>query len=79
MPAHLTVAVFFVRMLWSGASSLSSLKRQAATGLILEALLRNRKVDAMGWLKAFCERIPSNPILGRYLIAWMRGHFVVLD
>jgi hypothetical protein len=80
MWSHLRVVLGFIRMLWSVFSEyphMPTLKREAATGLVLEAFLRHRSRGAAQWLKTLVAGFPANHALARYVLSWIQGHFLV--
>lgn len=76
MKAHVQVTAGFLLDLW--AQSSADLKAQAATGYIVEKLLRLQIADWSYWLALLIALIRGNPTLLRYVGAWMTGHFMPL-
>lgn len=79
MDSHIAVFGYFLRFLWPWDQNLSLLRTQAATGLALEAMLAQRKTDALPVLRAALSRVPRNRAASRYVASWLRGHFITGD
>jgi len=76
MDSHLAVFGHFLRFLWPWDGNLPLLRTQAATGLALEAMLAQRKTDALPVLRAALSRVPRDRAASRYVESWLRGHFI---
>lgn len=77
MLSHTAVTLRFIELLWRMRSEVSQLRRRAATGAILEALLSHRREDWRVWLSAILKAVRKGSALGEYLADWMRGHFLI--
>lgn len=76
MVSHTGVVRQFVGLLWGKASEVSQLRRRAATGATLEALLAHRRVDWSRWLRLIVSIARRGSFLDDYLANWRRGHFL---
>jgi len=76
MVSHAGVVRQFVGLLWGNASEISELRRRAATGATLEALLAHRKSDWSHWLGTVQSVARRGAFLDAYFAEWRRGHFL---
>lgn len=76
MPSHLATVWDFLEMAWRLDSTLSPLRRRAATGAVLDALLRGRKDDWRFWLAQAIRQAPRSPVTRAYIKDWLDGHFI---
>ena len=74
MVAHIQVTAALLHDLWAQGNA--DLRTQAATGCIIEKLLRLRTGDWAHWLALLIALIRGNRELLRYVGAWMTGHFM---
>ncbi|WP_420606757.1 PIN domain-containing protein [Novosphingopyxis sp.] len=72
--SHLHAACEALHHLWSTQSVLKI--REAATGLILENLIKGRQGDWSDLLHAVERSVARIPGLRRYICGWGRGHFL---
>lgn len=77
MMSHTGVTLRFIELLWSRRSEIPQLRRRAATGAIVEALLSTRKADWFVWLHEILKMVRRGTDLSVYLAEWMRGHFLL--
>lgn len=75
--SHVRVAVEFLHFLWIDGSALPY--REAATGMLLDHLVRNRTRDYRRILLTVMWRMSHIPRMTSYLEAWLRGHFIDLS
>jgi hypothetical protein len=67
--SHFVVVINLITRLWDPDLDMSPLRRRAATGLALEALLRNRDADGLDWLRRVVRFVPRSVSLNRYFRA----------
>ncbi|WP_132251347.1 PIN domain-containing protein [Methylobacterium segetis] len=79
MVSHFRVVVAFLTAVWDDDSDVPMLRRKTATGLVFEALLRNRRGDWLAWLRRLIHFAPATFACRRYLNDWLRGHFVPVE
>jgi predicted Zn-dependent protease len=72
--SHVFAVLGCLRELWS--DSTTSAFRQAATGLLLRQLVRERTTDYAMMLRAVLRYVGDLPELVAYMHAWARGHFL---
>ncbi len=77
MQSHTAVVLRFIELLWSRSSEISQLRRRAATGAVLSALISHRREDWFVWLNKISKAIRNGSALGRYFGGWMHGHFLL--
>lgn len=77
MVSHTAVTLRFIDLIWRRRSEISDLRRRAATGAILEALISHRKECWPFWLNEIAKAVRKGSALGEYLVGWMRGHFLM--
>lgn len=73
MRAHITVVEVFLGLIWESGTTVS-LKAMAATGILIEQLIRHRQRDWHLALAYLFERGGSD--LKDYINDWMKGHFL---
>lgn len=73
MRAHVNVVGIFLGLIWESGASVS-LKAMAATGILLEQLVRYRQRDWYLALAYLSER--GGPELKNYIHDWVKGHFL---
>ena len=71
--SHVLAVLQCLRDLWSDSSTHPF--RQAATGLLLEHLIKERS-DYVALLRTVQKYAQDLPFLGDYLARWVRGHFL---
>jgi tetratricopeptide (TPR) repeat protein len=76
IPSHLQVFYEFLEIVWPPTSTFPEPKAQAATGLVLTALLEHRKSDWVPILREVISWCPGRRGLSNYIIEWLRGHFI---
>lgn len=74
--SHVLAVLQCLRELWSDSSTHPF--RQAATGLLLEHLIRERP-DYVALLRTVQKYMQDRPFLFDYLARWVRGHFLPPD
>lgn len=79
MISHLMVVVVFLKAVWNSDGDLPVLRRKAATGLVFEAFLRNRRGDWLDWLRRLVHYAPRTIAFRHYLKDWLRGHFIQVE
>lgn len=72
--SHTRVAVEFLRLVWNRQSTLGY--REPTTGLLLNQLIRDRNSDYKLILRTVVRVVADVPALVKYLMAWLRGHFL---
>ncbi|ACB93983.1 Tetratricopeptide TPR_2 repeat protein [Beijerinckia indica subsp. indica ATCC 9039] len=72
MPGHTVVTARFLKILW--LTRKATLERDARTSCILSALLRHRADDWAYWIAYIW--IHGDYYLKKYILAWLRGHFL---
>lgn len=73
MQSHLSVAAALINRMWL-TQELSTLKRMKATGIVLDALLKEPKHPWAGVIAIL--RLGLAPIAAAYVRAWVIGHFL---
>lgn len=73
MRSHISVTAEFLRTIWTAGSI--SVRTMAATGLIVEKLLRHRRDDWRAVLSVLPAEV-GNQRFDDYLQRWRRGHFL---
>lgn len=73
MQSHLSVAAALINRMWL-TQELSTLKRMKATGIVLDALLKEPKHPWAGVIAIL--RLGLAPIAASYVRAWVIGHFL---
>lgn len=79
MVSHLMVVAEFLGTLWSHDVDMPLLRRKAATGLALDALLKGQRADWLDWLRRLVHHAPRKVAFRRYLAEWLTGHFIPLE
>jgi tetratricopeptide (TPR) repeat protein len=72
--SHVSVAAKFLRSVW--ACAVPDLSKEAASGIILERLLRYRKDDWQVIVVVLRNELNKNYRAADYLERWLRGHFL---
>jgi len=75
--SHVGVVLDFMKQTWLHSPSLPY--REPSTGLLLEALTRERPNDCHRILRTVAWAAAGHSGLTRYIRAWLRGHFIKLD
>jgi len=74
--SHLNVATAFLGSVWS--LNVPDLRKAAASGIILEKLLRLRQIDPKTLIAAVQSRLRANRRATEYVEDWCRGHFLMI-
>ncbi len=74
--SHLNVATNFLVMVWS--ENVSDLRKAAASGLILEKLLRLPQPDLGTTIAIVRSRLRKSSRASQYFEEWCRGHFLTV-
>ena len=72
--SHVEVTSDFLRSLWSTA--IVDLRSMAATGTMLENLVRHRRKDWANILALLARAMSGNALFHAYLRSWVLGHFL---
>jgi tetratricopeptide (TPR) repeat protein len=74
--SHVSVAKSFLLSVWS--MELPDIQKEAASGLVLEKLLRNRAIDWKQIAQVLRSELAHHYRARSYLDRWLRGHFLIL-
>jgi hypothetical protein len=74
--SHVSVAATFLQSVWRCAAP--GLAKAAASGIILEKLLRHRQADWKIIVGVLRGKLIGNYRAIEYLEGWLRGHFLLV-